>query len=333
MAISTKDIKRYLKSQFDIASQAKEIGVPVWRAPSVLFVFLGGVIMVLMYIVYASSKMQEDPIFLIAAEFFVAMVTLLIGGIIIHSVEQIARVNKMKSEFISIASHQMKTPLSQIKWTIDSIHFSNIEEKSQYESKIFNIRRANEAMISLVNDLLDVARVEKGETIIHPEETNLIPILDGVLESYRMESESRNISLKFENALKDVPTACVDKRRLRVALENLIGNAISYTKSGGEVSVSLENNGGGYLKISVKDTGIGIPESEQPYIFQRFFRAKNAKRHSTSGTGLGLYLTKNIIEQSGGEIQFRSIEGAGTLFSITLPVHCEYKKKQLKLTK
>jgi len=315
-------VKMYFRKQLDVTSQARDLGVPLWQSPSILFLFLGIMIMVLMYVVYTSSQVNDDPIFLIAAEVVVVVSMLLVGGLVIHAFEQIARANQMKSEFIAIASHQMKSPLAQIKWLLSSIDFPNIEEKQRYEKKFHLLQTSNDSLIQLINDLLDVARIDKGENIIRSAKVDLMEMTDEILKQYESIAKQEGVSLKFTNKIgEEAHAVCTDRRRIGVALDNLVRNAITYTRKGGHVEVELDKERSGRgLRLCVKDNGIGIPESEQHRIFERFFRATNSKKESTSGTGLGLYLTKSIVEQSGGKIWFRSIEGAGSMFCLSLPI-------------
>jgi len=319
--ISLKKMRQYLKRQLDVRSQAQDLGVPLWQAPAILFSLLGAIIMILMYLVYTSSQMSDDPSFLIAAEAVVVMSMLFVGGFFIHAIEQIARANKMKSEFIAIASHQMKSPLAQVKWLLNSIDFSSIEEKNRYQDKFGQLQKSNESMIQLINDLLDVARIDRGENIIRSGKVDIVGMAQTILEQYTPIAKQKNIEIQLKNNIgvgaKAVHT---DERRIGVALDNLVRNAISYTKEEGHVEISLEKEGEKGFRICVKDNGIGVPESEQHRIFERFFRASNGKKESANGTGLGLYLTKSIVEQSGGTIWFRSIEGAGSMFCISLPI-------------
>ncbi|NCU41586.1 MAG: HAMP domain-containing histidine kinase [Candidatus Moranbacteria bacterium] len=315
-----KEIRAHIKKQLDIKKQAEDLGVPLWQSPSVLIIFLGFVVMVLMFIVYQSSQIKEDPFFLIIAETVVVILTLFVGGVIIQSIEQMAKMNKMKSEFIAIASHQMKSPLAQIKWLLESIEFPTLEEKNRYEKKIGMIRQSNESMIDLTNDLLDVARIDKGEKIVRLDNVDIAKVAKEVLDEYRQFAKNKNIQLKLHNeeGLENY-LICTDERRTRVVFDNLVRNALAYTPEGGHIEMILEKDERKNMKVCIKDNGIGIPESEQYRIFERFFRASNGKKNVVNGTGLGLYLTKNIVEQSGGKIWFRSIEGSGSMFCVSFP--------------
>ena len=280
---------QYIQKQFDFKQQAKELGVPLWQAPSILFLGLGIIIIVLMYLVYISSQFSQDPFFLIAAEVVVVMSLLFVGGFVIHSIEQIARANRTKSEFISIASHQMKSPLVQVRWLLNSIDFSTVEEKEKYEKKFFLLQQSNESMLQLMNDLFDIARIDRGENIVRTEEVNVVSMVTSLVEKYQEEAKRENKHLVVSNNSKKAKEKmCLDRRRIGVALDNLIQNALQYTQNGGRIEVSIEYNKKGFFQICVKDNGIGIPENQQYHIFQRFFQSKQWKEIFCKGNGIGI---------------------------------------------
>jgi two-component system sensor histidine kinase VicK len=165
---------------------------------------------------------------------------------------------------------------------------------------------------------LNVARIEEGRYLYRPVLADIVPICQSVIDSYKEEIGKKNLKFEFEKP-KELPKVRVDIEKISLAIQNLLENAILYNLPGGKIEISLklkENK----IEFSIKDTGIGIPKELQRRVFTKFFRAPNAMRIETEGSGLGLFITKNIIEAHGGEIWFESEEGKGTTFYFTLPV-------------
>lgn len=308
-----------LADEFNIKKQADELGVKIWQAPSFLFIMMGIIIIFAMTVVYYITKYYDSPEAVIFGESSVVAVLFTIGNFIIKSIEEMARANKAKTEFVSIASHQLKTPLSEINWEIELLLSKNREGLSAKQVEIVdNIAHSNEKMMRLVNDLLDVARIDQGRLALVNEQISFGKIVDNVVLSNVILAESRNVKLSVEID-KDLPKIIADKRRIGVVLDNLISNGIKYTKEYGKVEVTARRGAENVL-VCVKDNGVGIPKSQQGNVYQKFFRSDNAIKNQTDGTGLGLYIAKNIIEQSGGKIWFESEENKGTSFWFSLPV-------------
>ncbi len=240
--------------------------------------------------------------------------------IILHDVTREKIIERLKTEFVSLSAHQLRTPLSAIKWTLRMLLDGDLgeitEEQREYIEETY---KSNEGMIGLINDLLDVTRIEEGRYIYKPVFTQIESLVQSVITSYKEQIKRKKIKLGFKKTEKKLPLVKVDVEKMSVAIQNLIDNAIRYTPREGEVRVSLK-----YAKkeveFSVRDTGIGIPKEQQKRVFTKFFRGVNAMRLETRGSGLGLYITKNIIEAHGGKIWFESKEGQGTTFHFTLPV-------------
>jgi PAS domain S-box-containing protein len=244
--------------------------------------------------------------------------------IIAHDITREKLIEGMKSEFVSISAHQLRTPLSAIKWTLKMFLEGDLGEITKEQREfIEKIYRSNERMVNLINDLLNVSRIEEGRYLYNPVLADLVPICQLVINFYREEIERKNIKLEFRRPEKKLPQVKVDVEKIQLAIQNLLDNAIRYTQPGGEVTISLK-----YVKneieFSIKDTGIGIPKNQQERVFSKFFRGANATRIETEGSGLGLFITKNIIEAHGGRIWFESEEGKGSTFFFTLPVKEEF---------
>jgi PAS domain S-box-containing protein len=240
--------------------------------------------------------------------------------IILHDVTREKIVERLKTEFVSLSAHQLRTPLSAIKWSLKMLLDGDLgeitEEQKNFIQKTYE---ANEKMIELINDLLDVTRIEEGRYLYKIELVEIDEVIKNIIDSLREVAKGKGVELKFEKTKEKLPKIKLDKEKIGLAIQNLIENAIHYNLPGGKVTVSLKRVKK-EVEISVSDTGIGIPKDQQKRIFSKFFRGSNAIKMETSGTGLGLYITKNIIEAHGGEIWFESEEGKGTTFYFTLPI-------------
>ena len=228
-------------------------------------------------------------------------------------------VEKMKTEFISLASHQLRTPLSAIKWFSQMLLDGDAGKLSRLQKEYMeNISASNEREIHLVNSLLNISRIESGRISIAPKDTDLRKLVESVVADAGVSEDRRvrQIELEIE---RGIPLINTDPDLMRHVYMNLLSNAIRYTGEKGKIKVTIKIKGDTILS-SVTDNGIGIPKNEQGRIFERFFRAANAMKRETEGSGLGLYLVKTIVESSGGKIWFESQEGRGTTFYFTLPV-------------
>lgn len=225
---------------------------------------------------------------------------------------------KLKTDFISIASHQLRTPLSAISLYSQMLYDElagpvNEQQHSFLETTIAAAKRMND----LITTLLNITRIEAGSIAIDPTQLAITPLIQNLLKEFKPEAERKSVDLRLDPA-DEALSVHSDGLLLREVLANLVSNAIKYTPEGGKVTVCAEGKGP-YVLFSVRDTGYGIPVASQQYIFTKFFRADNIIAQDVSGTGLGLYLTKTIVENLQGELWFDSREGEGSLFCFTLP--------------
>ena len=228
-------------------------------------------------------------------------------------------IDRMKSEFVSVASHQLRTPLSSIKWFLEMI-LSGRSGKTTSKQNEF-IKEAyvsNQRMIELVNSLLNVSRIETGRLAISPAPTDLIALTESVVTEIMPEIKTKKLQFQFITPKKKLPLVNIDEKVIRQVLQNLINNACKYTPDRGKIEVEVSEKGEDVL-FRVEDTGHGIPKDQQDKIFQKFFRADNVILEATEGSGLGLYIAKSAIELSGGRIWFESTEKKGTTFYFTIP--------------
>ncbi|MBI4049279.1 MAG: HAMP domain-containing histidine kinase [Candidatus Doudnabacteria bacterium] len=226
---------------------------------------------------------------------------------------------RLQSDFITLTSHQLRTPLSGVKWLLELLQSDGTNLNKKQKDLLQKIYSSNERMIALVNDLLEVSRIEAGESKLYLQPTDLAPIIRGLLKEKEDQIKKKRIKVALIVEQEPLPLVRTEPNKIRQALGNLVSNAISYTPESGSVSIALSVQDGTIL-VSIKDTGVGIPKEEQKQVFTKFFRGTNILNFETNGTGLGLYITKAFVEASGGRIWFRSEENKGTTFYFTLPI-------------
>ncbi len=237
---------------------------------------------------------------------------------VFRDVTEDRRIDKLKSEFISLASHQLRTPLSAIRWYIEMLlHGDCGQIDHECYKPIEAIGVANDRMIQLVNSLLHSAKLEMGTFSINPKPIDLIDVLRSVEELFAHEVRSKGIEIKTSGVDAHVPIVA-DADGLKLILQNLIGNAIKYSPEKSQVEI-IVTHGDKELSIVVRDQGIGIPEHQKQHIFEKLFRADNARSTDADGNGLGLYIAKIATEAMRGTITFISEEKKGTTFTFTLP--------------
>lgn len=230
-------------------------------------------------------------------------------------------IDRQKTEFISVASHQLRTPLGSMKWNLEMLGKGYYGEVSEEAKKILtDALDTNERTIKLVNSLLDISRIEQGRVPNHPIDADIRQIIEETLKEVQPLAEAKNQILRFETT--ETPVVHLDAGRLREVIENIISNAIKYTPKDGKVEVSLKTDEENFT-IEVADSGMGIPVKEQFKVFSRFFRAENAINQEPNGSGFGLFVVKSYVEAWGGKVWFKSPttpEGTGTTFYLQIPL-------------
>lgn len=241
-----------------------------------------------------------------------------IGLVMILDITEQKFLDKAKTEFLSLASHQLRTPLATTKWYTEMLSSSDLGELNPKQKEyVDKLNAVNKDMIDLTEVLLNVSRIEMGTLPIDKKSTNISELTESILSELSPQIEKKKIQInkKYNNFLQNINT---DPRLLRIVIHNLISNAVKYTGDGGVISVTFEESKKG-KKIIVSDSGIGIPEAEQGRIFGKLFRAGNARNlGNTQSTGLGLYLVKSVIESMGGNISFVSEQNKGSTFTLTV---------------
>ena len=318
-----------------------EVFAPLRRVERfALFLFLGGIAMTIVvslwfsYLLTKSIEMLHKGVEMIGLGHFGYRVQVhtndemqelaeafngMIKGIE-EAQERDEEVSKMKSEFLSIAAHQLRTPLSALKWVLNLTLEGDLGKLQKKQKELLGKGyETNERMIMLVNDLLDVVRIEEGRFDYKLEKGAVVEIMESIVRETRVLAEKKGVQLFFHKPSRRLPEVALDLLKFRLAVANIIDNAVQYTPTNGRIDIEFVRKDNEIL-VSVKDTGIGITADQLSRVFTKFFRADNAMRVVTAGSGLGLFIAKNIIEKHGGKIWIESQEGKGTTVYFTIPI-------------
>jgi signal transduction histidine kinase len=231
------------------------------------------------------------------------------------------RLNEIKSNFIAMAAHELNTPLSSIvgyvEMLLDGVYGPLVDKQRK---PLTILQRSGRRLGTIINELLDVTRIqaERIELVLRP--LDLGALAASVIAELRPQSESEAHHLIL-NTQSDLPFALIDEHRTSQIVTNLVSNAIKYTPKGGKITVTVSvGYDEGFLQLSVKDNGVGISPDDQAGLFKQFFRAESASRTGASGTGLGLFITRSLVELQGGKIWFESKFNQGSIFYVTFPI-------------
>ena len=260
------------------------------------------------------------------------------GVVSIQDMRHEFEVDRAKTEFLSVASHQLRTPLAAIKWFVELIVEGDLEEKKLNEEQKDLLAQTSESverMIDLVNSLLSVSRIETGRIIISPQSTDLLELAKKVIKEIAPIFLKRKQDFQLLDSKTELPKINIDPKLIFEVIINLLSNSSKYTPEKGSITLKIEKSGDEIL-FTISDTGYGIPIAQQHRLFEKFFRAENVIKKESEGTGLGLFIVKAVVESSGGRIWFKSEENKGTIFYFTLPIAGSLPKrgdKNIELTK
>lgn len=240
--------------------------------------------------------------------------------LILHDLSREEELEQMKLDFVSMASHELKTPLTSI---VGYLSVFLDENKDKISKENFNLLNkaftASQQLQTLIGNLLNVNKIEREQLSISSQPIDYLPVLTKAVEDLRSQANQKEIVLSLVPPATPLPKVLADPIRLNEVITNLIANAINYTNAGGKVEISTQISPT-EIKTTVSDNGIGIPNEAIPHLFNKFFRVSNATQTANKGTGLGLYISKSIIEKLHGKISVQSTAGKGSNFSFTLPI-------------
>ncbi len=246
--------------------------------------------------------------------------------------KKLLELDQAKDEFITMASHQLRTPLTSVKGYVSMVMEGDAGKITAKQRKLLSSAfTSSQRMVYLIGDLLNVSRLQTGKFVIEPTPVDLTEIVANEIQQLSETAKNRKIKLKF-NKLKDFPIVMLDENKIRQVIMNFIDNAIYYTPNGGTIILKVAANSK-KIDFTVTDDGIGVPKQEQQKLFNKFYRAANARKARPDGTGLGLFMAKKVVVDQGGSIVFNSKEGKGSTFGFTFPyAKIKLKEDQAKYT-
>jgi len=309
--------------KLDFMVECRKYNLSFWQCPNSLFLVMGLIILAAMILTYFIGIHFVEPEVVIAIVSIVTIALLIIGHSLVGSFARVAEANRMKSEFVGIVSHQLRTPLSSLKWSLDLLRGKRLGELNDKQIEYLDvIKDSNDRMIKLVNDLLNVNRIDQQRLEMRPKNFRLEELIDRIMKELSPLANARNVTINYHLS-KGLPEVFADADKISMVIENLIDNAIKYSKKEGgliEVAYEKDKKNEKMIKLTVKDNGIGIPDMFKSQVFGKFFRGDNLIKQRTEGTGLGLFIAKGIIDLSKGHIGFESKENQGSVFWFVLPI-------------
>ncbi|MFH1608763.1 MAG: HAMP domain-containing sensor histidine kinase [Patescibacteria group bacterium] len=243
-----------------------------------------------------------------------------------EEIEKLKKLSSVKTDLVSISAHQVRTSLSALKWIIKMFLDGDLGElTSEQENLMKKAFEGNQRAINVISELLLVNRTENiQEKKYKFSELNLEEMIESCIFDFSGEAHAQDIEIIFLKSQEREPAILADREKIRVVFQNLIENAIKYSKPHGKIFISLKEING-KIEISIKDAGIGISEEEKKKIFEKFYRTPSAQKKEVIGSGIGLFTSKQIIEKHNGKIWFESKENDGTTFFFTIPT---FKNKE-----
>jgi len=237
--------------------------------------------------------------------------------LVFHDITELHNLEKIRQDFVANVSHELRTPITNIKGYAETILEGALEDKENIKEFINIIYQESNRMANLIDDLLDLSKIESGKIKMNFSALEIKPIIERCLAVLEKPIKEKNLSVSF-NIPKSLSKVMADEIRLTQVLLNLLDNAVKYTNEGGKITIDVFEKDD-FVQVDITDTGIGIPEEDLPRIFERFYRVDKARSRQLGGTGLGLSIVKHIVLAHGGKVWVKSKLGSGSTFSFTIP--------------
>lgn len=304
----------------NIKKACEQYRVRLWQCPQFLFIVMGFIIILAIIITNITARVYTEPGIAALIVLVVSAFLFVVGTVVVRAFEEVALSSLAKSEFISIVSHEMRNPLSTVKWQINLLE-KLLEEIKNEELKesIATINDQNSRAIRLVNELIEVYRVEDKKLTLNPAPFSLPFLTEDAVKGVGHYARALNIAISLMEG-GNLPLVFADKKKVEMVVGHLLNNAIQYSEGGGVISITMEKRGN-FIMWTIMDQGVGIPKKDLELLFGRFFRSHNKLRYHTGGLGLGLFLARALIKASGGRVGIHSVEGRGTTVWFTLPIN------------
>jgi signal transduction histidine kinase len=237
--------------------------------------------------------------------------------LVFHDITELRRLEKVRQDFVANVSHELRTPVASIKGYAETLLNGAMEDKQALIEFLTTIHDNSDRLVNLINDLLDLSRIESGRMKIVPVPMGAAPVIRRCLSILEKTIQDKKLSVSMD-VPENLSKVLADEARFSQVVLNLLDNAVKYTAEGGSIGIKALSSDK-MIQFDVTDTGIGIPEQDLPRIFERFYRVDKARSRDQGGTGLGLSIVKHIVLSHGGEVWASSQLGHGTTFSFTLP--------------
>ncbi|QQR81701.1 MAG: GHKL domain-containing protein [Deltaproteobacteria bacterium] len=234
---------------------------------------------------------------------------------VFNDVTRIRQLERTRRDFVANVSHELKTPLTNIRGYAETLNSGALEDKDAAKRFLEKIERNAIHLQELVEDILSISEIESGRFELHIKEFNLVNVLEDLIEQHQLQISEKKLTL--DSQLSQAGTIRADEKAMKQIFNNLLENAIKYTPEQGKITVRAFQEKS-KIRIEIEDTGIGIPEADQPFVFERFYRVDKARSRPTGGTGLGLSIVKHLVQAHGGEVGMKSDVGKGSLFWFTI---------------
>jgi two-component system phosphate regulon sensor histidine kinase PhoR len=236
---------------------------------------------------------------------------------VFHDMTELRRLENIRKDFVANVSHELRTPVANIKGYAETLLDGAMKDERHAEEFIRIIQADSDRLAQLVEDLLDLSKIESGKLTLKLAPRSVGNTAARVMRQLGKQAEAKKINMK-EDIRQGLPDVMADETLISQVLFNLIDNAIKYTPDGGRIEVRARD-AGDFVRVDVEDTGVGIMEKDLPRIFERFYRVDKARSRQMGGTGLGLSIVKHIVQEHGGEVSVQSVPGKGSVFSFTIP--------------